>query len=415
MKRSIVVLLTLLLFSCTCFSYNSLIFRRVAEKANPNEGTATAFALGYPFALREPGAQSTFTGGYPASSGHSDTDEPFAGGYVPATSVSGTERPFAVGYPVPLTNPSAQKAVALGYPAPCSAGQVNIAQKDIISGIVAYTIYDGTAERNNTIPNVKRIAYRYDGSKFTLGVAVPIATTLGADGITALPNGNLVVGSEGHEVYLVSPQAGPIKIAQIAGTVESDHVTYDSQRNVIWTSGYSSSGSGEGLAEIPLPTFAGAIIRQVKGDDVHVTHIAFDTAHKAYYTNSQPQGHGSFGVVDLDTFTTTRKINNIPAAHGISFDHFTNTLFLVGSNHITQIDPITFAIISDWVAPPEHSQFELDQAAFDGRGHLWATSNDGNIVFIDFSRTRKIADPANYQSIQFIDTKLDDVTLLCTS
>ena len=397
MKRSIFVLLMLLLFSCTCFSYNSLIFKRIAENANPDSGgTATAFALGYPPALRDPSAQSAFAVGYP-----------------PFSSDPSTEKPFAVGYPPPLTNPSAQTAVALGYPAPCSLSGVSTAQNRIFSGIIAYTIYNGTPARNNTVPNVKRIAYRYDGSKFTLGVAVPIATTLGADGITVLPNGNLVVGSEGREVYLMSPQSGPIKIALIVGTIESDHVTYDSQRNVIWTSGYSSSGSSEGLAEIPLNTFTGAIIRLLKGDDARVTHIAFDTSHKAYYTNSEPQGNGSFGVIDLDAFTTVRKINNLPAAHGISFDHFTNTLFLVGANHITQINPITFAIISDWVAPPQHSQLRLDQATFDGQGHLWATSNDGNIVFIDYSRTRKVADATNYQSIQFIDTKLDDVALLC--
>jgi streptogramin lyase len=96
-------------------------------------------------------------------------------------------------------------------------------------------------------------------------------------------------------------------------------------------------------------------------------------------------------------------------------DHFTNTLILVGSNHITQIDPKTFTVVSDWTAPSKYPAIELDQAAVDGRGHLWATSHDGNLVFIDYSRTRKVANPANSVSFHFIEPRLDDIALLCRS
>lgn len=358
------------MFSCTCFSYNSLIYKRATETINPHSpDNATSFALGYPAPSKAPSVQSK----------------------------------FALGYPAPVNNPSVQKAIALGYPASCNVNPMNTASR-AITGFFAYTTYQGT-------PNIKRITYHYDGSKITLGVPLAIAATAGADGITTLPNGDLVVGGEEHETYLLSPQPGLIKTASV-GDALSDHVTYDSQRNVIWTSGDNPYSD---LAEIPLKTFAKGIIRQLKGDDNHITQLAFDTAHNAYYTLSPPQGNGAFGIVNLDTFITTRKINNLPAAHGIIFDHFTNTLILVGSNHITQINPSTFAIISDWKAPAQHSQLQLDQAATDGWGHLWITSNDGNIVFIDYSHTKKVNDLTNYQYVQFLENNLDDVALLCQS
>jgi hypothetical protein len=348
--------------------------------------------------------------------GNSGTGDDDDGGGNAIPSLSGTQTNFTSGYPPLVTDPHAQTAVALGYPAPCgTANNVHTSQNGVITGFLAYTIYNGTTQPNTTISNVKRVAFRYDGKKFTLAASMPLATTTGADGIVTLPSGNIVVGSEGHQTFLLNPQPGPAKVAPIPNTIISDHVVYDSVRNVIWTSGYASVGSSSGLVEIPLKTFSHAVLRKLKGGDSRITMIAFDSSHNAYYTNSNPQGFGSVGSVNLETFTTVRKIRNLPAAHGIAFDHFTNTLILVGSNHITQIDPKTFSIVSDWKAPPEHSALQIDQVAVDGRGHLWATSHDGNLVFIDYSRTRKVANPANYVHFNFIEIKLDDIALLCRS
>jgi hypothetical protein len=319
--------------------------------------------------------------------------------------------PFSSGYPAPLTDPSTQKSVASGLPAPCKAGNVNVAQNGLLSGIIAYTLYDGTPTLDNTAPNIKRVSYSYDGTKFTIGTPIPIATTVGADGITPLPNGNLIVGGEGTQIYQLTPLPGGVKLVSV-GVAVSDHVSYDNQRNVIWTSGDSPLSD---LSEVPLNPFSNGIVKKLKGDTTQITQIAFDPSHNAYYTSSTFNQAGSFGLVDLNTFTTTRKIPSLPAAHGISFDHFTNTLVLAGTTNITQIDPKTLSVVSDWTVPAgKYPQFQLDQAATDGKGHIWAASNDGNLVFIDYSRTHKIGDPTNYQSIQFLDTKLDDVSLLCS-
>jgi hypothetical protein len=330
MRRSLLILAMLLALSCTCFSYNAMISQRSGNIGNDSSTGATTEGnsdTGVDARNYKGRGTEVNTGGY-SSTG---ADDDGGGNIIPST--SGKQINSASGYPPLVTDPRAQTAVALGYPAPCNnAGAVN--KKDgVISGILAYTIYNGTDKPNTTISNIKRVAYRYDGKKFTLAAPVPLAITIGADGVATLPDGDLVVGSE---------------------------------RN-------------------------------------------------AYYTNSNPPGFGSIGLVNLATFTTVRKIRNLPAAHGIVFDHFTNTLIVVGSNHITQIDPKTFSIVSDWVAPPAYSAFELDQAAVDGRGHLWAASNDGNLVFIDYSHTRKVANPANYRFLQYLENHLDDVTLLCGS
>jgi hypothetical protein len=385
MRRPLLILAMLLAFSCTCFSYNAMVSQRSGKIGNTSSTGAN-------------------TGGY-SSTGADD------GNAIP--SISGTQTNLASGYPSLVTDSRAQTSVALGYPAPCNNADALNTKKGIISGILVYTIYNGTDKPNTTISNIKQVAYRYDGSKFTLATPVSLAITIGADGVAPLPNGDLVVGSERYETYLLSQQSGPVKVVPIPDKVISEHVVYDSLRNVIWTSGYLSDGSSPDLVEIPLKTFSHAIARHLKGDDSHITMIAFDSSHNAYYTNSNPPGFGSVGLVNLATFTTVRKIKNLPAAHGIVFDHFTNTLIVVGSNHITQIDPKTFSVISDWTAPSKYPAFELDQATVDGRGHLWAASNDGNIVFIDYSHTRKVANPANYRFLQYLENHLDDLALLC--
>jgi hypothetical protein len=443
MKKSLLILALLLVFSCTCFSYNAMISQRSSKIGSTGStginaggygstginaggyGSTGINAGGYGSTginAGGHGSTSINAGGYGSTGinagGHGKTgggDGDDSGNVIP--SISGTQTNFTSGYSPLVTDSHAQTAVASGLPAPCSntnniANTVNTSQKGVITGILGYTIYNGTGQPNTTISNIKRIAFRYDGKQFTIAKPMALAITTGADGILPLPNGNLIAGSEGHAVLLVSPQPGPVKVIPIPNDVIADHVAYDSVRNVIWTSGYASAGSGPNLVEISLKTLQ-AVARPLKGGDSHVTMIAFDSSHNAYYTNSETGGFGSVGLINLETFTTVRKMSNIPGAHGIVFDHFTNTLIVVGSQHITQINPKTFAIVSDWMAPPEHSTFKLDQAAVDGQGHLWATSNDGNLVFIDYSHTRKIASSANYYSYHFIEDKLDDIALLC--
>lgn len=410
MERSLYLLCLLLVLSCTCFSYNSQILgKQEAQNIFQNtKGEGTDFASGY--SPNNPNGPNPFASGY-SPLNDANVQTAIALGYPAPPANPRLRAPIDLGYPAPSTDPNAQKLVTSGYPAPCRAGAVNVEKNGAIAGILAYTLYDGSNVLDNDTPNIKRVTYGYDGTKFTISTPIPIATTVGADGITALPNGNLIIGGEGTQIYQLTPLPGGAKIASV-GVAVSDHVSYDSLRNVIWTAGDSPASD---LSEVPINPFSNGIVKKLKGDDTRITQIAFDMSHKAYYTSSLFNQGGSFGAIDLDTLTTTRKMSNFPAAHGISFDHFTNTLIMVGTTHIAQIDPATLSVVSDWTAPAgKYPQFQLDQGATDGKGHLWAASNDGNLVFIDFSRTRKVGDPTNYQSIQFLDTKLDDATLLCS-
>jgi hypothetical protein len=316
--------------------------------------------------------------------------------------------------PTPVPPAPTPNANAGGYPPKCGVSQTT-SQANTFSGFLAYTRYnllDKNGKVIQTPDNVKRVAYSYSAGKFTIGTISTITTVLGADGIVTVPDGSFVVGGEGT-TWKIDGKTGATQRTNPGGTVESDHVTYDSQRNVIWTSGDNPLTT---LSKIPLNAFVTGttgIPVQLKGDDTTVSGVAFDGSHNAYYTASSITGNGSFGTINLDTFTTVRKISHLPAAHGITYDPFTNTLILAGANHITQIDPNTFSVISDWTAPAQYSGLQLDQDTVDGHGHMWAASNDGNLVFIDFSHTRKVAALTNYTSVQQLDTNLDDITLQC--
>ena len=58
-------------------------------------------------------------------------------------------------------------------------------------------------------------------------------------------------------------------------------------------------------------------------------------------------GTGSFGRIDLATKVTTRVLRSLPAAHGIAFDPYTDTMILTGATHVTQVDIATGTIVAD--------------------------------------------------------------------
>ncbi len=402
----------------------------LAKRPHPTQPavhkTPTPFASGYPPAALT--ATALAKRPHPTQPAVHKTPTPFASGYPPAALTATalakrphpTPTPFASGYPpVALTATALAKRPhptptphATGYPPRCTTTHITN-QSQTISGVLVYTRYNILQDGKviNTPDNVKQVPYTYTNGKFTLSTASTITTLTGADGVITLPDGSLIVGGEGS-IWKINPNTGAKQMANPGGSVLSDHVAYDNQKNIVWTSGDNPLTT---LSKIPLTPFADGTPIQLKGDDTKVTQVAFDGFHNAYYTSSDIRGNGSFGVIDLTTFTTKRKFSNLPAAHGITYDPLSGTLILSGANHITQIDPKTLTIISDWTAPTQYPLTQFDQDTIDGLGHLWAASNDGNLVFIDYSKTRKIAAPTNYVSIQHLDTNLDDITFKCLS
>jgi hypothetical protein len=109
-----------------------------------------------------------------------------------------------------------------------------------------------------------------------------------------------------------------------------------------------------------------------------------DSLH-AVYTSSGAGGVGDVGFLDLSTFIATPIHTGVDAAHGGAYDPFTNTIILFGDSHITQFDPVTLAPIAG--GDLTESGFTFDQGTVDGLGHIFAATNNGNLLFLDISGT----------------------------
>ena len=309
---------------------------------------------------------------------------------------------------VPVASDSAWEAPndSLG-PVPLKAGRYTVEldplQDDQPTLIFEYTHPDPDAPtfvytRYSGQPNVKRATQGSNNGELQVTSIEPLASLPGADGIVVAPDGSLLVGGN-SALYRVDPDDGSWRGAT-AG-VSHLHVALDPSGLKAWTAGVPGN-----LGEIPLVPFGDGVRRPLQGDDTVITSVAFDREGRAFYTASGPGGWGSFGRIDLNTFTTTRVYAGLPAAHGMTFDPYTNHLFLYGSNRITQIDPATQQIVSERIidAPVQH-----DQGTTDGAGHAFVADNNGRLVFVDYARSRLVGDPSNYVYVEHLDSGLDDV------
>ena len=259
--------------------------------------------------------------------------------------------------------------------------------------------------KSSGAPRVKKTTYSYNGpGTFTLGPVVPVADTVGADGVVRVPDGDLVVGGQGDRVHKVNPLTGDVTTVT-AGGVAAFHVALDPDLQRVWTSGIPGF-----LAEVPLNPFANGTARALAGDDLRVTHVAFNFTGQGYYTASDAAGlTGSFGRIDLAAFTTSRLLSNISGFHGMDFDPWTGHLITFGDAHILQIEPSTGAIFSDLDLSPLGVPLQLDQGFADGEGHLFVASNTGDLVFLDYRASGNVADPTNHLVVTFLETSLDDL------
>lgn len=266
-----------------------------------------------------------------------------------------------------------------------------------VDAVIHYTRYEG-------VPNVKKVAVRFDGQNLTFGQPESLASVNGADGIVFTPDGDLIVGGQGDRVHRLHPDGSGLR-SVTAGGGKSFHVTMDPGGRRVWTAGLPGT-----LSEVPLEPFGDGRLHVLRGDDVAITAIAFDATGRAFYTASTYKGGGSFGVLDLTAMTTRRLIDDLEAAHGIAFDTYSGDLILFGGNQIVQIDPARPGEIKD------SRRFELDshfdQGVPDGRGHLFVSRNGGNVVFVDYAETKRIAHRDNIVLVVYLDSYLDDIAPL---
>ena len=265
----------------------------------------------------------------------------------------------------------------------------------ISSGDLYFTRYAAT-------PNLMKVHFDYSSGKFTLDKPKAIATLDGVDGLAFAPDGDLLVGGQGGTVHKVKVADGKFKDAKASGGAW--HVSIDPSGKKAWVTGIPGP-----VTEIPLAPFGDGVRHDLTGDDTSVTTIAFDGSGHAYYTSGASGGYGNVGSIDLETFTTTRRMQNVPAAHGMAFDRFSGDLLLFGSNHITQVDPKTMKVVSDRVIK---ASVILDQGTVDGNGYVFVASNNGQLVFVDYSGSKKIGTTGSFAAVQLLASSLDDVAPL---
>ena len=307
--------------------------------------------------------------------------------------------PILIGIPITATATASSSLLAPGTSTVTTTIQAtnatNVTNGGGSSGesfVLYYTQYTGA---------VGKVTLSYDGSTFIAGTPTTIKSGIPADGLIFLPNGELLTAN--GRVSQVNPITG--QTTSVSGGAGADHLALDPSGQEVWTSGQPGP-----LEEVPLNPFSNAIEHPLQGDDKTITAIAFDAAGNAYYADSSPNGPGSFGLINLTTFTTTRIFSNLPAAHGLSYDPYTGDLILYGTDHVTQIDPKTLQIVSDFTFKSFGVSF--DQGAVDGDGHVYVADNGGHLLFIDYSKTKLVGDPSNYVAAPFLVAALDDVAPL---
>lgn len=264
------------------------------------------------------------------------------------------------------------------------------------SGTLFFTTFAGTQR-------VHSVAFNYDGvTTFTMGLIKDIAAPPGGDGLVFTSDGQLAVGGQGNAVFKVNPNAVNSFTTFNAGGTAAFHMMV-APNGTIYSSGIPGTP-----ASYPSDLSANGVAHPVSGDDTAIDTIIWPTSDstEAIYTASGAGGFGNVGFLDLSTFTTTRVLTNVPAAHGGTYDPFTNTVILFGDGHITQFDPVTLALVSDFT-----STGTFDQGTVDGKGHIFAANNDGNLEFLDISGSGLVGS-ADFSTSQFLATSLDDVAPL---
>lgn len=282
---------------------------------------------------------------------------------------------------------AAGATLALWTPRPSAA--------DPVAGELYYTRFSGA-------PNLKKVNFRFDGETLRFESRSALATLEGADGLIFAPDGDLIVGGQGDRVHKVKVDGSGAHVTHDVGGHESFHLALDPRGQSAWTSGMPGA-----LVEVPLAPFAPGVVRVLNGDDTTITAIAFDDRGAAYYTAGDFRGFGSFGAIDLETFTTRRLMEGIAAAHAITFDSFSGDLFLFGGDEIVQIAPSAPQAIKSSRRFDLTGQF--DQGTGDGQGHLFVAHNTGRVAFIDYADSRLIGDETSVTAIAFLDSNLDDV------
>jgi len=250
------------------------------------------------------------------------------------------------------------------------------------SGTLYYTNFQGGGD------NVNKVTYKYDDTTqmLTLGSAIGITATPGADGIIFAPNGDLLVGGQGTgQVYDVNPTTGAFT-GVAPGSPGADQNSFHLALDPSGTKFYTSDFMGP-LDTIPLPFGTQGSTKAISGGDSGLTQIAFAPNGNVFYINGSPNGFGNLGTIDLATGITTRLFSSVQPAHGLIFDPFTGLMTFFGDGETG-----TMTQTGGSLKTSSSLNCDFDQGAVDGLGHALVAGCNG-ITFIDYSKSMDITHP----------------------
>lgn len=304
-----------------------------------------------------------------------------------------------------------RKIAALALAALGLASGASMSAAQVISRDIFYTRWN----TNNALEaNVKKCVVTYDRDAGTMVISdiTPLARTNGADGIVFAPDGQLLIGGQGSGfMHKVDPTLGTFTSELVNGGA-SFHIVVDPSNQKAWTAGLPGT-----ISEVPLAPFGAGTPHAVSGSVAGITDLQF-VGNQVFYTSSMNSGNGSFGTIDMTTFTTTQILGPaLESAHGMRFDPFTGHLLLCGGGKVIQIDPANPSVIIStldllsYLTGPVTDRF-LDQLAPDGQGLVYIAANDGTFFVVDYAATGIIGDGANVIRSQILDTFLDDIAPL---
>jgi len=253
-------------------------------------------------------------------------------------------------------------------------------------------------------PTVQRATYSYVHGSLHLSAPRVVASLPGADGAVFGSDGRLLVGgTDSGTVEAVDVATGAVHPVAV-GAPAAFMLAADSTGRTLYTSGLPGQ-----LATLPLDPLGPGRAVAITGDDVRISGVAFAPDGTALYTSSGPDGRGDVGVLDVAHGHTTRLLTNVPAAHGIIYDPYSDSFLTDGGDEVLQLpahDPRHIA--SELTVPGAR----LDQGTVDGHGRVFLASNDGRMVFVDYAATHRVGDLSNRTFVQPLVANLDDVAPL---
>jgi hypothetical protein len=273
-----------------------------------------------------------------------------------------------------------------------------------VSGELFYTRYQDQ-------PNVKKVAFTYDGSSFVLASPTVVGTTPGADGIVGNPqNSNLlIVGNQGPAVSTIDRNTGAV--TTYSSPVAAFHLSVPTSTTLLAS---SIPGNLARFDILSTGALSPGTIISLSGSSTVVTSV-IDTPTGFFYTTASPSGGGQFGTLTFNapvgtatSAVTQRIFQSVASAHGGAYDPFSNSVLLFGDSYIGQYNLGTQTFAERFI-----SGGDFDQGAVDGNGHIFIASNNGNLTFVDYSASGgDIFAGSTFVSTQFLDTYVDDVAPL---